>query len=121
VLKGGRGKDALTSAAGNDTLVGGPGIDRVVEAADKNFKLSPTRLTGRDTDKLRSIERATIDRGASANRINAAKFKGRVILRGGDGDDRITGGRDVVDAGLGWDLASADLADRIRSVEQHVS
>ena len=93
VLKGGAGNDALTGSAGNDTLIGGAGIDRVVEAADKHFKLTQKRLRGRGIDKLRSIERATINGGRSANRINASAFKGRVILRGGAGDDTITGGR----------------------------
>lgn len=156
VLRGGKGNDALTGAAGNDTLIGGAGIDRVVEAADKHFRLSSRRLTGRGIDKLSSIERATIDGGVSANRIDASRFKGRVILRGGAGDDKIVGGRggdllfgddgndrltggrgrdqliagpgndslfvrdgarDIVDAGIGWDQASSDGADRMLSVE----
>ncbi len=93
VLRGGGGNDALTGAAGNDVLIGGAGMDRVLEAADKHFKLSTRRLTGRGVDRLRSVERATIAGGPSANRINARSFKGKVILRGGAGDDTITGGR----------------------------
>ena len=93
VLNGGAGGDALTGAAGNDVLIGGAGVDRVVEAADKHFKLTARKLRGRGLDKLRSIERATIEGGPSDNRLNAAAFKGRVILRGGAGNDTITGGR----------------------------
>ena len=51
------------------------------------------KLRGRGLDKLRSIERATIEGGPSDNRLNAAAFKGPVILRGGAGNDTITGGR----------------------------
>lgn len=156
VLDGRGGNDALSGAAANDRLIGGTGIDRVVESADKNFKLTSRRLTGRGVDRLRSIERATIEGGPSDNRIVATKFMGRVILRGGsgddvlrggrmadllvgeDGDDVLTGGRgrdqivggagndqlfvkdgarDVADAGIGYDRATTDSGDRLKSVE----
>jgi Ca2+-binding RTX toxin-like protein len=155
VLEGRGGKDALTGAAGNDSIIGGAGVDRVVESADKNFKLTNTRLSGRGIDRLRSIERATLEGGRSDNKLVASKFKGSVILRGGpgndalkggahadllvgaDGDDLLTGGKgkdqlvggpgndqifvkdgsvDIVDAGIGWDRARTDTADRTKSV-----
>ena len=156
VLEGRGGKDALTGVGGNDNIIGGAGVDRIVDSADKNFKLTNKRLSGRGLDRLRSIERATLEGGKSDNKLIASKFKGSVILRGGpgndalkggpradllvgdDGDDVLTGGKgkdqlvgcpgndqvfvkdgsvDIVDAGIGWDQAAADTADRTTSVE----
>ena len=93
VLKGRGGRDTLTGAAGNDRIIGGAGVDRVVESADKNFKLTSSRLSGRGIDRLRSIERATLEGGRSDNKLVASKFKGSVILRGSLGNDALKGGR----------------------------
>ena len=106
VLEGRGGKDTLTGAAGNDRIIGGAGVDRVVESADKNFKLTSSRLSGRGIDRLRSIERATLEGGRSDNKLVASKFKGSVILRGGLGNDALKGGRraDLLVGGDGDDL-----------------
>jgi len=91
-LLGGLGNDKLTGAAGDDSFDGGTGIDRLVELGDVNFKLSDTSLTGMGSDKLTSIEQATLVGGPSANSMDAGSFSGFVVLQGRGGNDSLTGG-----------------------------
>jgi len=91
-LLGGTGNDKLTGAAGDDSFDGGPGTDRLVEVGDVNFKLTDTSLTGLGSDKLTSVEAATLVGGPSANTIDASGFSGNTILQGLGGNDTLTGG-----------------------------
>ncbi|HTK78338.1 MAG TPA: pre-peptidase C-terminal domain-containing protein, partial [Gemmataceae bacterium] len=89
---GGTGDDKLTGFVGDDSFDGGTGADRLVEVGDVNFKLSDSSLTGLGSDKLTSIELATLVGGPSANTIDASKFGGSVVLQGLGGNDTLTGG-----------------------------
>ncbi|MBA2341869.1 MAG: hypothetical protein H0V85_00220 [Thermoleophilaceae bacterium] len=87
-LRGGSGRDLLIGGGGRDLLVGGDGNDRVRGDA------------GRDR----------IDAGAGRNSIDA-----------GPGSDRVDAANDrseVVDCGLGRDVATVDRGDRTRGCER---
>ncbi len=106
-INGNDGNDIITGKAGDDTLNGGTGIDRLVEKANVDFILSNSELIGQGTDKLISIERATLTGGEGSNKIDASKFSnGPVILNGDAGDDIIYGGskNDKILGGAGNDI-----------------
>ena len=121
-LFGQGGVDALTGGLGDDSLDGGTSDDRLVEVGDVNFVLSNTALTGFGTDILVGIEFASLDGGASGNRIDASAFTGQSILRGNAGNDTLIGGsgadilrggdgNDVLTGGLGNDQLIGNLGD----------
>jgi Ca2+-binding RTX toxin-like protein len=91
--------------AGNDTINGGPGSNRIVETGNVNFTLTNTALSGLGTDVLASIQAATLIGGLSANLLDASQFSGPVILDGQAGNDILKGGagNDILLGGLGRD------------------
>ena len=93
VLLGKGGNDRITGRAGNDTLNGGGGKDKLIEAADVNFTLTRNRLRGLGKDKVKAFESASLTGGDGHNVISTKKFRGRVVLRGGPGNDTLEGGR----------------------------
>lgn len=132
VLTGLGGNDQLLAALGGGGARGGPGIDTVIATGDANFTIRSLPL-GRSELKITAatstlhvmsgVEQAVLTGGDSNNILDAAKFRGPVILagglgndvliggsaadnlNGGDGDDSITGGRgsDQIDGGGGTD------------------
>ncbi|SLN56781.1 calcium-binding protein [Roseisalinus antarcticus] len=123
---------------GNDTIVGGAGIDKVNILRDADVVLealapgtvdltaeglpSPTEqvryfLAGAtdayETDYIVSIEAAEITGGASANRIDATGFGGSVTVAGRAGDDTLLGGagNDVFSGGFGIDSIDGGAGD----------
>ncbi|HVK09663.1 MAG TPA: hypothetical protein VM597_12885, partial [Gemmataceae bacterium] len=101
-LNGGAGDDQLVGNGGDDTLVGGEGADRAEAAADVDFSLTPTTLTGQGTDSLIGVERARLSGLGGNNRIDASAFDGPVTLEGGTGADTLIGG-EAGDALVGGD------------------
>ena len=93
VLLGKAGNDRLTGLSGNGRLDGGGGKDKLIETADTDFTLTPTRLKGLGKDKLKAFESAALTGGDGHNVLSAQRFRGRVLLRGGLGDDTLEGGR----------------------------
>jgi hypothetical protein len=107
LLNGKDGNDRLTGKAGDDTLNGGNGSDRLVESANIDFILSDTKFIGQGTDRLISIETATLTGGEGNNLINASAFtKGSVSLNGAGGDDILYGGskKDNIKGGADDDI-----------------
>lgn len=104
-VQGGSGDDQLTGGANDDSIVGNGGIDRLVEAADANFVLTATALTGAGNDTLSSIESASLSGGATNNSLDATAFAGPVTLQGLGGDDTLLGGtgNDLLSGGTGAD------------------
>jgi len=96
-LYGRSGNDTLSGGTGNDRIDGGSGRDRLSEAADVDFVLTDTRLTGVGTDQLVAIERAELAGGAGDNLLDASAFTGNVTLIGEGGNDTLKGG-----AGHDW-------------------
>lgn len=95
----------LTGGLGNDTFLGGAGVDRLVESGNLNFTLTATKLTGLGTDTLTSIDEAWLTGGIGNNTLDASAFAGNVTLQGGNGNDSLIGGsgNDLLDGGLGTD------------------
>lgn len=91
-LLGNTGNDVLIGGTGNNTLDGGEGNDQVVETGNVNFTLTNDKLMGIGTNRLISIEGATLLGGAGNNIIDTTKFTGPVTLFGGIGNDRLLGG-----------------------------
>lgn len=135
-LEGQQGfRDVLDGGAGDDTLNGGAGIDVIIAAADVDFTLTDSQLTGQGTDILIRIERAELTGGESANSIDTSAFSGNAILdgqdgndtliagdgadvlSGGNGTDSLTGGAgpDTLDGGAGADTLNADMLDQVIS------
>ncbi len=110
--QGGSG-DTLIGGMGNDTLDGGSGQDRIVEAADTDFMLTDTSLSGMGSDVIRNTENVKLTGGASANTIDVSGFSGGTTLSGQDGHDTIIGGSgsDSVDGGNGDDSLSGNAGN----------
>lgn len=96
-LSGGNGDDELRGGSGRDLLLGGGGRDLLV-GGDGNDRLRGDG--GRDR----------IDAGAGTNSIDAGAGSDRV--------DAANGRSEVVDCGLGRDLATVDRRDRTRGCER---
>ena len=114
-LIGGPGADELYGLNGydnlgggvdqdNDTLDGGGGMDRLIANDDLDFILSDSMLQGFGSDVLKSIEKAVLGGGASANLLDASAFSGEVLLVGMEGDDTLIGG-------AGNDILEGDADD----------
>jgi Ca2+-binding RTX toxin-like protein len=83
----------FTGGDGDDTLIGGAGIDSIREAGNVNFTLTDSQLTGRGTDSFSSMELAQLMGGGGNNTLNVSGFTGsRTILEGGGGNDTLSGG-----------------------------
>ncbi len=95
----------LTGAGGNDTLIGGAGVDLLLEVGNVNFQLTDSQLTGLGVDLLSSIDQVFLTGGASANLLDAGATTKPVTLSGGDGNDTLIGGvtADRLDGGAGND------------------
>ena len=92
-IDGGSGNDTLAGGLNNDTLIGNAGTDLLVETADVDLTLDDTSLTGLGTDKLVTIENASLTSGDTGNAFDASAFtRGAVTLIGGAGNDTLTGG-----------------------------
>lgn len=91
-LSGDAGDDVLTGGAGDDSLDGGDGVDRLVEAANTNWILTNSSLTGLGTDAISFFEQASLTGGAGNNTINATAYTGNATLDGSSGNDTILGG-----------------------------
>ncbi len=114
-LKGGDGDDALTGGDGADSIDGEADTDRVVESTNLHFTVTNSALelhdadSGRtliETDTLTSVEGADLSGGDGANELDASGATTiAVTLRGGGGDDTLTGGdsNDVLLGELGDD------------------
>lgn len=114
--------DTISGGAGNDSLNGLEGIDRLVETANKSFKLTDVKLTGVGTDKLANFEEAELTGGTSNNKLDASAFTGDVTLSGGAGKDTLLGGsgddallggdrNDSLVGGLGFDTLIGGLGN----------
>ncbi len=91
-LAGEGGNDFLTGGAGDDTLDGGDGGDRLIEAANNDWTLTNSALTGLGTDTISFFEQASLTGGAGGNTLNATGYTGNATLDGATGDDTILGG-----------------------------
>lgn len=91
-LVGAEGDDTLRGGGGNDLLDGGSGNDLLLEAGDADFVLTVSAMTGRDSDSIRSTERAQITGGPGDNLLDASGFGSRVTLIGSGGNDTLRGG-----------------------------
>ncbi len=113
-LAGGEGSDTVAGEGGDDSIDGGADTDTVIGAADANWVVTASTLTGAGTDGLSSIERASLTGGPSGNMLDASTFPGPATLSGDAGDDTVRGGLsdDALDGGAGTDavLAVADVA-----------
>ncbi len=117
LIIGNASDDSILMDAGNDTINGNGGVDRVVAANLRGtVTLNDTLLSGLGLDSLISIEQANLAAGASAAQINASAFSGVVTLFGGAGSDSLVGtvGADSIDGGAGNDtIQSGDGNDTI--------
>jgi Ca2+-binding RTX toxin-like protein len=104
-LKGEGGDDVLIGGTANDTLDGGPGFDLLIAAANVDFTLTNTSISGLGTDTLAGIEEAFLAGGPGNNMIHASGFSGFVTLVGGSGADHLIGGKrgDLLLGGRGRD------------------
>jgi Ca2+-binding RTX toxin-like protein len=102
-LDGGGGDDLLTGGLGDDTFNGGTGFDTLFEEDVTSLSMTPTSMSGRGSDKLISntIEVASITGTAGNDTISGGTFAGAMIIRGFDGQDKLTGGvgNDLIDGG----------------------
>ncbi len=150
-LDGGSGSDRLYGLGGDDTMSGGAGndllegsrdketdSDRLVETVNGNATITNTKMkVGNDNDTLLRMEEIEITGNDGNNSLDASLYTlGRVILRGGEGNDTLSGGvlfGDELDGGAGDDLVksfvigtvtlsdtelvSSDLTDVLTDVE----
>ena len=115
VLRGGTGNDLFLPFDGNDVVTGSKGTDKVYGYGQSEWTLTNGQLMGEGVDTLGSIEVAELE-GASNDRMNASKFKGKAILEGEGGDDLLIGGsgNDVLLGSTGNDtLKGAGGNDRL--------
>ncbi|MGL4553872.1 MAG: calcium-binding protein [Gemmataceae bacterium] len=135
VLRGGYGADTFYGEAGDDYIDGREGRDAVTFARQQALTLTDTAAEGQGSDRLASIEKATLTGTSAADSIDASGFSGSLtaylfggndnvwgaqggnVIYGGDGDDNITGGagQDYL-AGQGgndhlWGLGDRDTLD----------
>ncbi|MFM9963681.1 MAG: hypothetical protein ACKV2Q_20935 [Planctomycetaceae bacterium] len=114
-LDGGNGDDRLTGNGGNDTFNGGANIDTLFEEGVTSLTLTPTTMSGRGSDKLISgtIEIASLIGTDGNDTISGATYAGVMIIRGKDGQDKLTGGigNDQIDGG---DETGPVIGDKIK-------
>lgn len=105
-LFGAAGDDTFTTNVTNDFVIGGDGIDRVVQVGG-SFTLANNSLAGTTSgsDLLDGVEEANLVGSAGNDVIDASAFTGSTTLIGGAGDDVLTGGPgdDFLDGGAGND------------------
>ena len=109
-ISGNGSDESIPMDAGNDTIVGNGGTDRIVAQNLKGIvTLNDTLLSGLGLDILSGIEQATLTAGATAVKITASSFSGAVTLIGGAAGDSLvgTGNADVIDGGAGHDTIRA--------------
>lgn len=101
----------LTGGLGNDTILGGTGLDTLMEAGDVNFKLTMTQLIGLGTDSLTGLDAFVLSGGDGSNLIDARTVTKGVTLDGGGGNDTLIGGSaaDRLDGGAGNDRLTGGL------------
>jgi len=102
----------LSGGEGDNSLIGGSGVDLVRERGDSDFTLTDSLLSGVGTDSLSGIEQAFLIGGVFDNRLDASLFTGKlVVLEGGGGDDTLIGraeGTDRVRVAGNSDFALTD-------------
>jgi len=84
-----------SSGVDDDVLIGGPGIDTVLQTVDNDQVLINNLLQGQGNDNLpaKDIEQAVLTGGVHDNKIDASGFTlGSVELIGLEGDDTLSGG-----------------------------
>jgi Ca2+-binding RTX toxin-like protein len=95
-LTGGAGDTRfdVSDFTGPATVNGGGGTDTLVSDRDVDHTLTATALTrtGAAAISIVAIDAAELTGGGGNNVLNAEDFNGRVILSGGNGDDRLIGG-----------------------------
>jgi Ca2+-binding RTX toxin-like protein len=103
-LEGGDGDDVLTGGSGNDTLTGGVGSDTMT-AFGGRWTLTPTVLTGTETDAHSGFERVVLYGTAEADWIDASGWSGKLLAFTSGGDDTVYcgSGGDTVYGGDGND------------------
>lgn len=117
VMAGGNGIDSglywdtfnvFTGGNGDDTIIGGAGIDCIWETAldgGSDLVLGAHGLTGRGTDTFSGIEMAMLTGRTGQDLLDASAFTGSAtLLDGGRGNDRLVGG-----AALDWLRAAASV------------
>lgn len=114
-LFGQDGADLLVGGEGNDEIDGGDGTDVLAETKDADFTLTAEGLLGIGEDAIASIDRVELTGGDSSNVIDASESGVSVVLRGGGGNDELTGSEfnDSIFGGVGNDtvfgLAGVDV------------
>ncbi len=118
-LKGGSGDDLIYSGANKDVVDGGSGIDTVSYSyaeSDVSIDLHRKKVTGGDSDTLKSIENAV---GSDHNdSLRGNRLDNR--LEGGDGNDTLRGmrGDDELLGGSGDDTFAWRQSDIDGSLDQ---
>lgn len=104
-LSGQDGADLLVGGEGDDELDGGDGTDVLAETKDADFTLTTEALVGIGEDAIAAIERVELTGGDSSNVIDASESGVSVVLRGGGGNDELTGSEfnDSIFGGAGND------------------
>ncbi|MBI1311546.1 hypothetical protein GC176_09590 [bacterium] len=120
LLSGGGSADSLEGGDGNDTLNGDDGNDLVRETFSDDGVLTNSTMTGRGTDTIDAVERATLKLKDSGHTLDAGAFftagMTSITLLGGPGNDSLVGspGNDVLRGGGGSDhLQGRDGNDRL--------
>lgn len=106
--------ETIPMDAGNDSIIGNGGTDRVVAQNLKGaVTLNDTLLSGLGLDSLSGIEKAQLVGGTNAVQINASSFTGTVTLTGGSGSDLLIGtsGADLMSGGAANDTLQGGAGD----------
>jgi|GEM_PF-4447588 len=111
------GRVTFTGGMGNDVMIGGSGLDLLIESGDVNFSLTDTSLAGLGFDTLVGIEQAILTGGSSDNTFTVGNWTGTATLDAMSGNDTYvvrfrgagSGMTHVVDSG-------SDLEDGLRLI-----
>ena len=117
-LDGASGNNTLAGGTGSDSLNGGSGggtnwvmLSATSDPGGDSFSLTNSNLTvtGRGSDALANIQRASLTGGGGNDTLDASSFSGQVTLSGGAGDDFLRGskGNDSLDGAGGNDTLGA--------------